>query len=119
MSGSPRGSDKRMKNNIQLGQCQQVLPLEGRHPDLDSRNIFGMESVEKRVGIGGIAKDQQAPGCLGIEKDISHFRRNGVANEDVLAEELLVAAQATCTKALPAIIQHAREQWATQDDPFG
>ena len=96
-----------MKNNIQLGQCQQVLPLEGGHPDLDGENIFGMKPVEKRVGSGGSAKNQQAPGCLGIEKDITHFRRHGVANEDVLAEELLVAAQATCTKALPAVVQHA------------
>ena len=108
MSGSPRESDKRMKNNIQLGQCQQVLPSLGCHSNLDGGNVLGVKLLEQCSGRRGGTEDEQSTGCLRIEEEVPHLRGNGIGNENTLSKKLPVARQAACAETLLAVIESAR-----------
>jgi len=58
-----------MKNNIQLSQCQQVLPFTGTDSDLNRWNVTGLKAGKKISGAFGLAENQQPAGGLRIEKD--------------------------------------------------
>ena len=94
-----------MKNNTRLRHCQQEVRQVGSESNLNSRNFVSSQALQEWLGIGGVAKNQETAGRLRIEKDVSHFRRDGVGKRYVFSEKLLIARQASRTKTFSAIVE--------------